>query len=151
MASNVAYLTIDGIPGDSTNSEDPNSFGVLSYSFGAANTLHFVKELDSASAAFRAACNSGRHLNTAVISGGISEDAEYLRITMTEVMVTAVQWSGNASSNIKPLESVSLAFGKSESVQGFIPPPHETVQPDHQHLISYQKFLAQRRLRKPGR
>lgn len=105
---------------------------VLSYSWGASNnatysatsggyttgkaqfeSLQITKKVDIASPNFGKAVAMGTNYPTATLtlySGGTEKPSAYMIYTMTDVIITGVQHSGNA--NDVPTEQVSLNYAK---------------------------------------
>jgi type VI secretion system secreted protein Hcp len=127
------FLKLDGIKGESVDSKHKDELEVLSFSFGATNTfegragggggagkaafhdLHFVHRLDKASPRLLLACASGQHIKEALISGRRAggQQVEYLKIKLTEVLVTSYQLGGSSESGESvPLGEFSLNFVK---------------------------------------
>ena len=125
-----AFLDINGIQGESTNSAHPNTIEIDSWSFGETQSgtvfgggggagkvtiqdMHFVtKKIDKSSPKLFLAAATGEHIPDATLyvrKAGASFD--YLKITMTDVIVSSFQTGGSGSSEI-PTESVSLNFAK---------------------------------------
>ncbi len=126
MASNI-YLQIDGIKGESTDSEHKDWIEILSFSHGISqpatatgtirrtNLEDFVvtKHVDIASPKLYEACASGKHINKVVTelrraSGGTR--VKYLTIEMDQVVVSRVHLNADASDDL-PKESVSFNYG----------------------------------------
>ena len=128
-----SFLKLDGIKGESVDSKHKDELEILSFSFGATNTgggrpgggggegkasfhdLHFVHRLDKASPRLLLACASGQHIKEATITvrkaGG--QQLEYLKIKLTEVLVTSYQIGGSSESGeATPLGELSLNFVK---------------------------------------
>ena len=127
------FLKLDGIKGESVDSKHKDELEVLSFSFGATNAgegragggagagkaqfhdLHFVHRIDKASPRLLLACASGQHIKEALISGRKAggQQVEYLKIKLTEVLVTSYQLGGSSESGESaPLGEFSLNFVK---------------------------------------
>ena len=127
------FLKLDGIKGESVDSKHKDELEVLSFSFGAENAgshgtgggggagkasfhdLHFVHRLDKASPRLLLACASGQHIKEATITvrkaGG--QQLEYLKIKLTEVLVSSYQIGGSSQGGEPtPLGELSLNFVK---------------------------------------
>lgn len=76
--------------------------------------LHFTHTVDKASPKLMLACCNGTHIKDAVLTcrkvGG-DAGVDFLKITLTDVLVSSVQASGSNSGDT-PSESVGLAFGE---------------------------------------
>jgi type VI secretion system secreted protein Hcp len=128
MASDY-FMKIDGIPGDTTDKSHPNEIQVASWSWGETNSttvvpaftgrpdiqnFHFTTGMSKASPLLFISCATGTHAATAVLTGrkvGTSTPIEYLKITLTDVLISAYQTGASASDDV-PLDQVSLNFGK---------------------------------------
>lgn len=130
MAQDI-FLKIDGIDGESPDSSHKNEIEVKSWGWlisqqssmhagsggGAGKAtvedLTFEHLLDRASPNLMKYCLTGKHIDQAVLtirkSGGTP--LEYLRITMSDVLVTRVQPSGSNSDH-GIVEHVGLSFAK---------------------------------------
>ncbi len=127
-----AFLAIDGIEGESTDANHPNTIEIDSWSFGETQTsttigggggagkvsmqdFHFVtKTIDKSSPKLFLAGANGEHIKDATLfvrKAGSSTD--YLVIKMSDILVSSYQTGGSSSSEI-PTESVSLNFAKIE-------------------------------------
>lgn len=125
-----AFLAIDGIEGESTDASHPKTIEIESWSFGETQSstisgggggagkvsmqdLHFVtKTVDKSSPKLFLAGATGEHIKDATLyvrKAGSS--ADYLKITLTDVLVSSYQTGGSGGNEI-PTESVSLNFAK---------------------------------------
>lgn len=127
------FLKIDGIEGESEDHKHKNEIELLSWSWGASQTgtmahgggggagkvamqdFNFSQRLNKASPKLFLHCANGKHIPKAVLTcrkaGG--EQVEYLKITLSDVLVSSYQTGGSAGEVI-PMESVSLNFAKVE-------------------------------------
>jgi type VI secretion system secreted protein Hcp len=134
MAQVDYYLKIDGIEGESTDSKHKSEIDVESWSWGENQTgthstgggggagkvamqdFHFVKKYDKASPKLMLACASGEHIPKAVLTcrkaGG--EQEEYLKVTLSDLLVSSYQTGGASGGDIIPTDQVSLNFSKVE-------------------------------------
>jgi type VI secretion system secreted protein Hcp len=127
MATNY-FMNIDGIPGESVDKSHPNEIDVISWSWGtttsatvvpnnagvgAVQDLNFTARTSRASPLLFVNCATGTKSKSAVLVGRRDGAApiEYLRITMTDVLISSYQVAGSAADNA-PLEQVSLEFAK---------------------------------------
>src|SRR5262245_53284652 len=128
------FLKLTGIPGDSTDSVHKNEIEVLSFSSGVTmplgsrsfsgsapneraslSDMNITKVVDSSSTAlFKAVC-AGQHIAEAVLSvnraDGKGGKVEYLKYTMSDVVLSSYQASGSDGSGL-PVESFSLNYAK---------------------------------------
>jgi type VI secretion system secreted protein Hcp len=124
-----AFLMIDGIPGESTDSMHPGTIEIDSWSWGETQTgtsggggggtgkvsmqdIHFVtKKIDKSSPKLLLFTANGEHIKDATLfvrkAGG---SFDYLQIKLNDVLVSSYQTGG--SSDIIPTESFSLNFAK---------------------------------------
>jgi len=129
-----AYLTVDGVTGESRRAGHEGEIELISFSFGASNpasvglgrgggvgqvslsSFNFMKHTDAASAELFKQCCKGKHFPTAKVTlykaGGEGGPLDYLIYEFEEVYVNDIQWSGSEGGDGIPLESVSFAFGK---------------------------------------
>jgi len=128
-----AYLTVEGVDGESQRDGHEGQIELVSFSFGASNpssigigagggigavdlqAFTFEKSTDAASAELFKACCQGNHFKTAVVTlykaGGTGGPVDYLIFEFEEVYVDNIQWSGSEVIGI-PTEVVSFSFGK---------------------------------------
>jgi type VI secretion system secreted protein Hcp len=120
-----AFLKIDGIEGESSDSKHKGEIEVLSFSWNVSHpaqggrakltAFQIVKVLDKASPLLFEACCTGDHISEALFTarkaGG--EKFEFLKIKMSDVIITSVSPAGSSGGDL-PMESVSLNFSKIE-------------------------------------
>lgn len=131
MAQSDYFLKIDGIDGESTDDSHAGEIEISSFSWGVTNSgtfgsgggggagkcsfqdLHFTAVVSKASPNLMAACATGEHIESAVITlrkaGGDQE--EYETITLTDVLVSSYQQGGSDGSDARPIDQFSLNFG----------------------------------------
>ncbi len=125
------FLKINGIDGESMDAMHKNEIEILSWRWrvtqesnmhagsggGAGKAtvgdLSFQHAVDRASPNLLKYCLTGKHISEAILTvrkaGG--NPLEYMKITMTDVIVTKVEPMGNSSSE-RIYEDVCLAFSK---------------------------------------
>jgi type VI secretion system secreted protein Hcp len=124
------FLKIDSVPGDSHDAHHPGEIDVIAFSWGETNNtpltggtgagvgrvqiedFHFTSLTGSASPKLMVLCANGKHVTSAVLVArrpGRTQQ-EYLKLTFTDVTVTAYHVSG--SDGDVPLDEVSLRFSK---------------------------------------
>jgi type VI secretion system secreted protein Hcp len=134
MAQVDYFLKIEGVESESTDSKHKGEIELESYSWGETQSgtaghgggqgagkvqpqdFHFVKRVDKSSPVLFIACATGTPYKTAVLTArkaGVGQQ-EYLKITMEEVLVSSYQLGGSGSSDVVPMEQVSLNFSKLE-------------------------------------
>jgi len=129
-----AYLTVDGVTGESQRAGHEGEIEIISFDFSATNpssvgigkgggvgavnlsSFNVMKKTDAASADLFKHCCSGKHFPTAKVTlykaGGDGGALDYLVYEFEEVYVDHIQWSGAEGSDGIPSESVSFSFGK---------------------------------------
>ena len=134
MAAADYFLKIQEAKGESTDSKHKGEIEIESWSFGATQTgahssgggggagkvalqdFHFVMKVSHASPKLFQFCANGKHMKEALLvarkAGGKQE--EYLKIKLTDVLVSSYQTGGSGGSNILPVDQVSLNFAKIE-------------------------------------
>ena len=130
MAQDI-FLKIGGIDGESQDSAHKNEIDVSSWTWqvlqesnmhqgsgggsgkATVKDLSFVHNVDRASPNLMKFCLTGKHIPEATLTvrkaGGTP--LEYLKITMTDVVITNVQPTGS-SSDQTIIEQVSMSFAK---------------------------------------
>jgi type VI secretion system secreted protein Hcp len=130
MAQDI-FLKINGIDGESMDAAHKNEIEVLNWNWqvlqdsnmhqgsgggsgkATVKDLHFVHNVDRSSPNLMKFCLTGKHIPEAKLTvrkaGG--NPLEYLKITMTDVVITNVQPSGSSVDETLK-ENVSLAFAK---------------------------------------
>ncbi|SCU75144.1 Protein hcp1 [Cupriavidus necator] len=131
MAQDI-FLKINGIDGESQDSSHKNEVEVLAWdwSIEQQSTMHagsgggagkatvsdlsFEHFIDRASPNLMKYCLTGKHINEAVLvvrkAGG--NPLEYLKLTMTDVIVTKVSPKGSVDDEVRMREKVALSFSK---------------------------------------
>jgi type VI secretion system secreted protein Hcp len=134
-ASAAAFIKFDGVDGESQDTTHQGAIDVLSWSWGATNSgthaggggggagkvsmsdLTVTKELDKSSPRLMLACARGEHIREAVLilRSQAEEPVEYLKITLSDLLVTSYSVAGTGSSGgDRPMESLSLNFSRIE-------------------------------------
>jgi type VI secretion system secreted protein Hcp len=130
MAQDI-FLKIGGIDGESQDSGHKNEIDVSSWTWqvlqesnmhagsgggsgkATVKDLSFVHNVDRSSPNLMKFCLTGKHIPEAKLTvrkaGG--SPLEYLKITMTDVVITNVQPAGSSSDEVIK-ESVSMSFAK---------------------------------------
>ena len=134
------YMKIEGIEGDSTSDKYRGWIEIMSYSWGASQSggqagggggagkvsfqdLHFTHHSGKGSPMLMLACASGKHLpavQLVVVSAKGDKPQEYLKVTLTDILVSSYQQSGDAGG--LPVESCSLNFTKIRYDQAIVRP-----------------------------
>jgi len=125
------FIKIGDIEGESVDSKHKKEIDVLAWSWGLSQSgtthtgggggagkvsvqdLSFTKWVDSASHNLVASCCDGTHYDEAKLTvRKAGKDAlEYLKITMTEVIVTSISTGGSGGED-RLTENVTLNFAK---------------------------------------
>jgi type VI secretion system secreted protein Hcp len=134
MAAVDYFLKIDGIEGESQDAKHKGEIDVESWSFGATNSgtmafgggggagkvamqdFHFVMKHNKASPKLMLACASGEHIKKAVLTcrKAGKEQQEFLKVTLSDIIVSSFQTGGSASSEVIPMDQIALNFAKIE-------------------------------------
>jgi type VI secretion system secreted protein Hcp len=128
------FLKIDGIEGESPDDKHKKEIDVESWSWGEAQQgtmshaqgggsgkvamqdFHFVMKVNKASPKLLLACASGEHIKTALLTcrkAGKTQQ-EYLKITMSDLLVASFQTGGSANGTEIPVDQIALNFSKIE-------------------------------------
>lgn len=127
------FLKIDGIDGESAKDGHKKDIDVLSWSWGVTQMgsfeggggggagkaspgdFHFTMLMNNASPKLMLACSNGEHIGKAVAVARKAGKTpqEYLKITMSDILMSSYQTGGSSGSDI-PQESVSFNFAKIE-------------------------------------
>jgi len=132
MAAVDYFLKIDGIEGESGDHKHKNEIEIESFSFGETNSgtsrhgtgggagkvsmqdFHFVMKTNKASPKLFLACANGEHFPTATVvarKAGKTPQS-FLKWIFHECLVSSFQTGGSGSSDVIPLDQVSLNFAK---------------------------------------
>jgi type VI secretion system secreted protein Hcp len=131
-----AYLTIDGVTGESLREGHEGEIEIISFSFGAMNpssvgsgggggtgtvslsSFSILKKTDATSAELFQHCCDGEHFPTGTMtfykSGGSGGPLDYLVYKFEELFVGSIQWSGADGGDPIPQEAVDFNFGRVE-------------------------------------
>jgi type VI protein secretion system component Hcp len=117
QAASADYLIhIEGITGTSNVVGFEDYIGLESWSLGFARgicqNLHFVKQMDAASAPLTGATILGTFYPTVILvarkTGGDGNAFTYMKLTLTNSVFTSFQTGGSNGSSILPMEQISL-------------------------------------------
>src|SRR5437016_2732370 len=134
MAAVDYFLKIDGIQGESKADKHTDEIDVQSFSWGATQSgsfaggggggagkvamqdFHFTMLHSKASPALMLACAQGDHIKSAILTcrKAGKEQQEFLKITMSDCLVSSFQTGGHGGGGVLPSEQVSLNFAKIE-------------------------------------
>ncbi|QBY50821.1 Hcp family type VI secretion system effector [Cupriavidus oxalaticus] len=126
------FLKINGIDGESQDSSHKNEIELLAWDWtieqqstmhagsgggagkATVSDLSFEHYIDRASPNLMKYCLTGKHINEAVLvvrkAGG--NPLEYLKLTMTDVIVTKVSPRGSVDDEVRMREQVALSFSR---------------------------------------
>jgi type VI secretion system secreted protein Hcp len=129
-----AYLTVEGVEGESLREGHEKEIELISFDFGATNpssigvgggggtgavnisSFNFTKKTDAASADLFKHCCQGKHFDQAKVTmykaAGDGGALDYLIFEFEQVFVDSINWSGAEGTDGIPTEMVSFSFGK---------------------------------------
>ena len=128
------FLKLDGIQGESADNKHKGEIDVESFHWGVSqphslgggggggtgkatfNDLNVSTHVHKHSAGLQAACEGGKHIakGVLVVRKAGEKPQEYLKITLTDVLVSSYNLSDHAGGNELPSESFSLGYSKIE-------------------------------------
>ena len=126
------FLKLAGIEGESKDDKHKNEIHIESFSWGLSQSGGFstgggggagkvnvhdisvTKYLDKASPALMYNCASGKHIPEGLITvrKAGEKPLEYLKIKLTDILVSSIQHSGSGGGGDALSESLSLNFSK---------------------------------------
>ena len=132
--ANDYFLKIDGIEGESQDSKNPGAIQLESFGWGMTQTgtfangggggagkvqmqdCHFVMKHGKASPKLMLACAEGEHFKKAVLTARKAgkEQREFLKLTLSDVLVSSYQTGGSGGHDEIPTDQISLNFAKIE-------------------------------------
>jgi type VI secretion system secreted protein Hcp len=132
MAAVDFFLKLDGIEGESHDDKHKNEIDLSSWSWGESQSgshsagggggagkvsmqdFHFVMKMNKATPKLMLACANGEHIKHATLTcrKAGKEQQEYLKIKMSDVLVSSYQTGGHGE--IVPTEQIKLNFSKIE-------------------------------------
>jgi type VI secretion system secreted protein Hcp len=138
MAHVDYFLKLDGIDGESQDAQFPKHIQLESWSWGETNSgamshgsgggtgkvsmqdFHFVMLMNNASATLAQNCSGGTHVATAELNCRKAGDTPqvFLKIKMTDCLVSSYQTGGSAHGEIVPTDQISINFAKIEYAYG---------------------------------
>jgi type VI secretion system secreted protein Hcp len=124
------FLKLDGIKGESHDERHPDEIEILSFSWGmnqtgsfatgggggagkvAVHDISVTKRIDVSTPLLMKSCATGKHITEGLITvrKAGEKPVEYLKIKLTDILISSVQMSGNA--NGTPSDAISLDFKK---------------------------------------
>jgi type VI secretion system secreted protein Hcp len=134
MAAVDYFLKIDGIEGESQDNKHKGEIDIESFSWGATQSgtiavgggggagkvsmqdFHFAMGANKATPILFLACAQGDHIKNAILTcrKAGKEQQEFLKITMSDVLVSSFQTGGSGAGDVVPTDQISLNFAKIE-------------------------------------
>ncbi|MBX3300011.1 MAG: type VI secretion system tube protein Hcp [Acidobacteria bacterium] len=134
MAAVDYFLKIEGIEGESQDHKHKGEIELLSWSWGASQSgshssgggggagkvvmqdFHFVMKCSKASPKLMLACATGEHIKKATIVArkAGTEQQEFLKYTLSDVLVSGYQTGGSGAGDVIPTDQISFNFAKVE-------------------------------------
>jgi len=134
MAAVDFFLKIEGIDGESADHKHKGSIDLESWSWGESQSgthsssggggagkvsmqdFHFVMKMNKASPKLMLACAEGEHIKKAVLTcrKAGKDQQEFLKITLSDLLVSSYQTGGSGHSDIIPTDQISLNYSKIE-------------------------------------
>jgi type VI secretion system secreted protein Hcp len=128
------FLKVDGIDGESNDAKHKGEIELSSWSYGEQQAgthsagggggagkvnmqdFRFVTTVNKASPKLFLACASGEHIKKAVLTcrKAGKDQQEYLKITLSDLLVSSYQTGGPQGGNVLPTDQVSLNYAKIE-------------------------------------
>jgi len=127
--SQMHFLKIDSIQGESKADGHTNEIDIESFSWGAKHSstfavggggadkvsmqdFHFTMPVNKASPALFPACAQGDHIKNAILT--CQEQQEFMKIIVSDCLVSSFQTDGHSGADIVPTNQISLDFAKIE-------------------------------------
>jgi type VI secretion system secreted protein Hcp len=134
MAAVDYFLKVDGIDGESQDAKHKAEIDLESWSWGETQSgtsaggggggagkvsmqdFHFVMKVNKASPKLMLACASGQHIGKAVLTcrKAGTDQQEFLKVTMSDLLVSSYQTGGSGGSDIVPTDQISVNYSKIE-------------------------------------
>jgi type VI secretion system secreted protein Hcp len=134
MAAVDYFLKVDGIQGESKADKHKDEMDIESFSWGATQSgtfaagggggagkvsmqdFHFTMYNNKASPKLMLACAQGDHIKSGILTcrKAGKDQQEFLKITMSDVLVSSFQTGGSSSGDSLPTDQCSLNFAKIE-------------------------------------
>lgn len=134
MAAVDYFLKIDGVDGESGDHKHKAEIELESWSWGETNAgtgrsgggsgagkvsmqdFHFVMKANKASPKLMLACANGEHIKKAILTcrKAGKEQQEFLKVTLSDLLVSSYQTGGSGHSDIIPTDQISMNFAKIE-------------------------------------
>lgn len=126
------FLKIDGIEGESADSQHKNEIDVLSWGWGESQSgtmaygggggagkvnmqdFHFTMRVNKGSPKLMLACATGKHIGSGVLLARKAGEKplDFFKLTFTDLMISSFQTGGSGSGDEVPVESISFNYSK---------------------------------------
>ena len=122
------HIKFDGVDGEATHKDHKGEVEVLAWSWGVSNAsavagggsgkgkgtpgeFNFTHNYDKASPVLSKKCAQGAHFPSVIVTARKSGEGQkdFLKVTMKEVMITAVSPAGSQGGDL--MESVGMTYG----------------------------------------
>jgi type VI secretion system secreted protein Hcp len=134
MAAVDYFLKIEGVDGESTDDKHKGEIDIDSFSWGETQSgthsggggggagkvvmqdLHFTTKMSKATPKLMLACATGEHFKkaTLICRKAGKEQQEFLKITLSDLLVSSYQTGGSSHGGVVPTDQFSLNFAKIE-------------------------------------
>jgi type VI secretion system secreted protein Hcp len=134
MAAVDYFLKLEGIDGESADHKHKGSIDLESWSWGESQSgthgsgggggagkvqmqdFHFVMKHNKASPKLMLACANGEHIKKATLTcrKAGKEQQEFLKVTLSDLLVSSYQTGGSGHSDIVPTDQISVNYSKIE-------------------------------------
>ena len=122
------FLKIDGIEGESADLKHKGEIQAESFSLGVSHSIggtagvgaggstwqdfHVTAKIDKSYPKLKQACSTGDHIKSAVLTvrKAGKEQLDYLKITLTDVIVSDVQLGGTLDGGAVPVMQIALNY-----------------------------------------
>ncbi len=128
------FLKLEGIDGESADHKHKGEIDLESWSWGEAQSgthgsgggggagkvqmqdFHFVMKHNKARPKLMLACASGEHIKKATLTcrKAGKEQQEFLKVTLSDLLVSSYQTGGSGHSDIVPTDQISVNYSKIE-------------------------------------
>jgi type VI secretion system secreted protein Hcp len=128
------YLKIEGVEGESQDSKHKGEIELHSWTYSehqmgtqargggggagkvAMADFHFSMTYNKASPKLMLACATGEHFKKAVLTcrKAGKEQQEFLKVVLSDLLVSAYQTGGSAGSNLIPVDQISINYARIE-------------------------------------
>ena len=126
-----AFLKLDGIKGESRDASHKDEIDIMSFSWGVSQTgtiggvgggagagkaqfqdFHFTKRMDKSSPNLFLGCATGEHIKTGILTarraGQTKGDQDFLKITLSDCLISSYQTAGASGDDVPTTSSASI-------------------------------------------